>query len=456
MDAEELSQHVDELELRLERLRVLYDQYFMGIEKVPPAVPQKDVDRRIWVLRREKIRNTGVRFKFQTIIQRYSTFHSYWMRIMREIENGTYKRHVQRAKRRFGEDPTPKVDAAREAPPSIELDDANTFDVDLDLMDDDASLPATGDDLGISTAPPPPPGSRPPAILSPLGTMRGPAPLPTAPAPASGAPTTGAPATAAPPARPPLPARAAAVAPSLAAPTTAVAAARPAPPPSKPAPLPASPPPSPSNKGVTTTAPVVASAVSSTAVTQPRAATTEPKPRAPTASVPKILAAKVHNDDDLDAMLNEALGGPAGAGASRPEPRLPSTTTQGVGPSRPSDARASTGAAGSTGSSAGAAPIAPKPAAPVPASRPAARPATAPVVPAPASVVGGGDFRQVYAKYVEARRNNGESTAGLTYESLAKNLRDTTEKLKTKSGGKPIDFDVVVKDGKTILKPVVK
>lgn len=62
--------------------------------------------------------DTGVRFKFQTIIQRYSTFHSYWMRVVREIENGTYKRHVQRAKRRFGEDPTapPKVDAAREAP----------------------------------------------------------------------------------------------------------------------------------------------------------------------------------------------------------------------------------------------------------------------------------------------------------------------------------------------------
>jgi len=455
VDAEELSQHVDELELRLERLRVLYDQYFMGIEKVPPAVPQKDVDRRIWVLRREKIRNTGVRFKFQTIIQRYSTFHSYWMRIMREIENGTYKRHVQRAKRRFGEDPTapPRVDAAREAPSSIELDDANTFDVDLDLLDDDATPPSTGDDLGISTAPPPPPASRPPAILSPLGTMRGPAPLPTAPAPAAGAPTTGAPATAAPPARPPLPARAGPVAPSPAAPTTAVAAAaRPAPPPSKPAPLPASPPPSPSNKAVTTTAPVVASAVSSTAVTQPRAATTEPKPQAATASVPKILAAKVRNDDDLDAMLNEALGGPGGvAGPARPEPRLPSTTTQGVGPSRPSDARsAPLGTA--------TAPSAPKPAAAaaVPASRPAARPAAAPAPHASAVAGGGGDFRQVYAKYVEARRNNGESTAGLTYESLAKNLRDTTEKLKTKSGGKPIDFDVVVKDGKTILKPVVK
>ena len=64
--------------------------------------------------------------------------------------------------------------------------------------------------------------------------------------------------------------------------------------------------------------------------------------------------------------------------------------------------------------------------------------------------------RQVYMQYVEARRKNGESTAGLTFETLAKNLRDTRERLKTKSGGRGIDFDVVVKDGKTILKPKVR
>ena len=65
MEAEEVAALVDELDLRVERLRVLYDQYFMGIEKIPPEVLKKDVERRMWVLRREKIRNTGVRFRFQ-------------------------------------------------------------------------------------------------------------------------------------------------------------------------------------------------------------------------------------------------------------------------------------------------------------------------------------------------------------------------------------------------------
>src|SRR4051812_49489673 len=71
----------------------------MGLEKIEPQIARKDVDRRIYVLRREKIRNTAKRFKLQTIIQRYNTFQQYWQRICREIENGTYKRHLLKAQK---------------------------------------------------------------------------------------------------------------------------------------------------------------------------------------------------------------------------------------------------------------------------------------------------------------------------------------------------------------------
>jgi hypothetical protein len=100
-----IDQELDELEIRLERLRSLYEQYFLGLEKIEPAVVRKDVDRRIWILRREKFRNTAKRFKFQTIIQRYNTYQQYWQRICREIENGTYKRHLLRAEKRLGSEP---------------------------------------------------------------------------------------------------------------------------------------------------------------------------------------------------------------------------------------------------------------------------------------------------------------------------------------------------------------
>ena len=59
MEPDEVDNQLEELEIRVERLRALYEQYFLGIEKIEPAVPRKDVDRRIWVLRRTQIRNTA-------------------------------------------------------------------------------------------------------------------------------------------------------------------------------------------------------------------------------------------------------------------------------------------------------------------------------------------------------------------------------------------------------------
>src|SRR4051812_23222366 len=75
----------------------------MGIERIEPLILRKDVDRRLWMLRREQIRNTGLRFKLQTTVQRYNSYQQYWARICREIENGTYQRDVKRAADKFGD-----------------------------------------------------------------------------------------------------------------------------------------------------------------------------------------------------------------------------------------------------------------------------------------------------------------------------------------------------------------
>ncbi|HSC89533.1 MAG TPA: hypothetical protein VLC09_19760, partial [Polyangiaceae bacterium] len=99
MTPEQIDTALAELETRLDRLRALYEQYFMGIERLEPQVPRKDVDRRFQELRKTPFRNTARRFKFQTLTQRYNTMQQYWGRICREIENGTYKRHRLRAER---------------------------------------------------------------------------------------------------------------------------------------------------------------------------------------------------------------------------------------------------------------------------------------------------------------------------------------------------------------------
>lgn len=102
MTPDQIDIALSELETRVDRLRALYEQYFMGIERLEPHVPRKDVERRFNELRKVPFRNTARRFKFQTLVQRYSTMQQYWQRICREIENGTYKRHKLRAEKAFG------------------------------------------------------------------------------------------------------------------------------------------------------------------------------------------------------------------------------------------------------------------------------------------------------------------------------------------------------------------
>ena len=64
-------------------------------------------------------------------------------------------------------------------------------------------------------------------------------------------------------------------------------------------------------------------------------------------------------------------------------------------------------------------------------------------------------MRQLYSQYVQTRRAQNESTAAITYDAMAKSVRESSAKLREKHG-KAVDFEVAVKDGKTILKPVVK
>ena len=91
---------VKELEVAIERLQALYNQYFMGIEKLEPLIPKKAVERKFSEMRKLKFANTALRFRFQSQVQKYSTHLTHWRRICRQIEEGTYKRDVMRAKAR--------------------------------------------------------------------------------------------------------------------------------------------------------------------------------------------------------------------------------------------------------------------------------------------------------------------------------------------------------------------
>jgi hypothetical protein len=92
---------INEFEQKLDRLKVLYEQYFMGIEKREPLVSLKDVVRVMRLLEQQQIRNTGHRFRYRNLVQKFNVFKTYWSRTLRAIELGTYQRDVARMTRNF-------------------------------------------------------------------------------------------------------------------------------------------------------------------------------------------------------------------------------------------------------------------------------------------------------------------------------------------------------------------
>jgi hypothetical protein len=153
MDQKQYESMLSDAELRLKRLRVLYDHWFHGIERVEPQNQRAEVDRMIMSLRREPQRNTALRFRFNQLVQRYTTFNTYWQRISRQIEEGTYKRDVARAQRR--------VQGTRG---EVERGAADgSFDVDVEIGEAEDELGAALS--ALRSVPPEPSGAAPSAPL---------------------------------------------------------------------------------------------------------------------------------------------------------------------------------------------------------------------------------------------------------------------------------------------------
>jgi hypothetical protein len=84
-----------------------------------------------------------------------------------------------------------------------------------------------------------------------------------------------------------------------------------------------------------------------------------------------------------------------------------------------------------------------------------AAPARPAATPAASAELSDARMRQIYVDYVDAKRKQNESTAAISYQAVAKSLRESGDRLRQKHG-KPVDFEVAVKDGKTVLRPIIK
>ncbi len=74
---------------------------------------------------------------------------------------------------------------------------------------------------------------------------------------------------------------------------------------------------------------------------------------------------------------------------------------------------------------------------------------------APSATVSDERVRELHARLVEAKRQT-QDGAAISVEGLAKSIKATEAKLQEQHKNRKIDFDVVIKDGKAVLKPIVR
>jgi len=98
--SENVLQECEALEAELASLRNLYEQYFLGLERHPPTHTHADLKKRFLRLKSAFIRSTAAKFRVAAIHNKYLTYERLWTRTLQEIESGTYKRDLFKARRR--------------------------------------------------------------------------------------------------------------------------------------------------------------------------------------------------------------------------------------------------------------------------------------------------------------------------------------------------------------------
>ncbi len=100
---DQLSDLAGALEEELEEIKVKYEMYFIGAERMEPARRRDDLKRNIARLKNAFTRNAGIRFRIQALHARYLSYERLWLRSTREKESGTYRRDVLKARRKAAE-----------------------------------------------------------------------------------------------------------------------------------------------------------------------------------------------------------------------------------------------------------------------------------------------------------------------------------------------------------------
>ena len=102
--AEVIDTEVQAVEEELEALKARYDMYFLGVERREPNRWRDEIRKKVMRLKGAFTRNTGLKFRIQSLHARYLSYERLWLRGVREKEEGTSRRDLFKARLRQREE----------------------------------------------------------------------------------------------------------------------------------------------------------------------------------------------------------------------------------------------------------------------------------------------------------------------------------------------------------------
>lgn len=98
MNKNEIKHDLDELEKKIEQLKVDYEKFFMGIIPIEPLPLKTSIQQIIkkYSSKQNLFNNVMLTFRYRNLTARFLTYQEYWNRILRLIEEGKNPKDYRR------------------------------------------------------------------------------------------------------------------------------------------------------------------------------------------------------------------------------------------------------------------------------------------------------------------------------------------------------------------------
>lgn len=100
-NSKNINSQLDFFEKKLLELKILYEQYFCDLLPLQPEIEHQEMKNLVRALLRTPFKNSQANFRLKNLILRFQTLQTYWERVLKQREDGSYKGDKFRANLRI-------------------------------------------------------------------------------------------------------------------------------------------------------------------------------------------------------------------------------------------------------------------------------------------------------------------------------------------------------------------